>query len=170
VFDAYVNIGSLAGQARALRERYPQAKFIATAGKTEIPDDNNLKIIDDLNGTNVTVLHLDATNKWQVICEHLRCSPPVCSFPELADLGQRQLFCGDEAPSGETPNRDKSPWVVEPRQWWQGIRSAPMEGPCAIAATPVRVSDDFEFLDTRHWLSRDDTFTDNLALFRLLKC
>ena len=33
-------------------------------------------------------------------------------------------------------------------------------------AAPVRITDRLEFLDTRRWLLRDDTFTDNLALFR----
>ena len=170
VFDAYVNIRSLAGEARALRERYPEVKFIITTSKTGVTDDNHLRILDDLNGADIAVLHLEESNKWQVVCEHLRCAPPACSFPELADLGQRQLLCrtieADAAPSRETPKRDKSPWVVEPRQWWQGIHSVPIEDGSAIAATPVRVSDCLKFLDTGRWLPRDDTFTDNLALFR----
>jgi GR25 family glycosyltransferase involved in LPS biosynthesis len=170
VFDAYVNIRSLAEEALALRERYPQAKFIITTSKSGITDDNDLKIIDDLNGFDIAVLNIEASNKWQVVCEHLRCAPPACSFPELADLGQRQLLCGtieaDAALSCETPKRDKSPWVVVPRQWWQGIHSVTLEGESAIAATRVRVSDSLKFLETRHWYPRDDTFTDNLALFR----
>jgi hypothetical protein len=170
VFDSYVNIRSLAAEVRAIRERYPQAKFILTISKTGIIDDNDLKIIDDLNGANIAVLRIEATNKWQVVCEHLRCAPPACSFPEIADLGQRQLLCGtiesDAAVSCETPKRDKSPWVVEPRQWWQGIHSVPIEVGSAIATTPVRISDCLKFLDTRQWLPRDDTFMDNLALFR----
>jgi len=165
-----VNIRSLDREARALRERYPQAKFIITTSKAGIVDDNDLKILDDLNGADIAVLHLEASNKWQVVCEHLRCAPPACSFPELADLGQKQLLCGtieaDAVLSCETPKRDKSPWVVEPRQWWQGIHSVPIEGGSAITATPVKVRDCLEFLDTRRWLPRNDTFTDNLALFR----
>jgi GR25 family glycosyltransferase involved in LPS biosynthesis len=170
VFDAYVNIRLLVGKVRELRERYPKAKFIITTGKARIEDDSDLNIAGDLKGADIAVLHLEASNKWQVVCEHLRCVPPACSFPELADLGQRQLLCGtietDAALSCETPKRDKSPWVVEPRQWWQGIHSVPIEGRSAIAATPVRVSDCLKYLNTRHWFPRDDTFTDNLALFR----
>jgi len=173
VFDAYVNIRSLAGEVRALRERYPYAKFIVTMSKISgVTDDNNLRIIDDLNGADIEVLHLEVSNKWQVVCEHLRCPPPACSFPELADLGHRQLLCRtieeNVASSCKTPKRDKSPWVVEPRQWWQGLNSVPIEVGTAIAATPVRVNDCLEFLDIRHWFARNDTFTDNLALFRPL--
>lgn len=170
VFDAYVNIRSLAEEARTLRERYPQAKFIITTSKTCDTDDDNSAILDDLNGADIAFLHLEESNKWQVVCEHLRCAPPACSFPELADLGQRQLLCrtieAEVAPGCENPKRDKSPWVVEPRQWWQGIHSVPLEGGAAIAATPVTVSDCLNFLDTSRWLLRNDTFTDNLALFR----
>lgn len=170
VFDAYVNIRSLTSEAKALSERYPHAKFIITASKTAITDDANLSIIDALDGADVTVLHLEASNKWQVVCEHLRCAPPACSFPELTDLGQRQLLTGtiemDGTPNCDTPLRDRSPWVIEPRQRWQGIYLAPMIPESGIASTPVCVSDHLEFLDPRHWHTRDDTFTDNLALFR----
>jgi GR25 family glycosyltransferase involved in LPS biosynthesis len=170
VFDAYVNIRSLVAEARTLRERYPQAKFIITTCATGITGDNDLGLLNDLNGADIAVLHLEASNKWQVVCEHLRCAPPACSFPELSDLGQRQLLCrtieADAALSCEISKRDKSPWVVEPRQGWHGIHSVPIEGGSAIAATPVRVSDCLDSLDTGRWLPRDDTFTDNLALFR----
>ena len=165
-----MNIGSLAGEAFALRKRYPQAKFIITTRKTDIADDGDLKFLNDLNGADIAVLRLEASNKWQVVCEHLRCAPPACSFPELADLGQRQLLCGtieaDARLSCEIPKRDRSPWVIEPRPWWQGIHSAPIEGGTLIGRTPVRVSDCLKFLDTKRWFLRNDTFTDNLALFR----
>jgi GR25 family glycosyltransferase involved in LPS biosynthesis len=170
VFDAYVNIRSLAGEALALRERYPHAKFIITKSESEILDDNDLKIIDDLNGLDVAVLHLEASNKWQVVCEHLRCAPPACSFPELGDLGQRQQSCEtvevDSALKCEIPKRDKSPWVVELRHWWQGIHAITLKGESTIAENPVKINDNLKFLDTKHWYMRDDTFTGNMALFR----
>jgi GR25 family glycosyltransferase involved in LPS biosynthesis len=170
VFDAYVNIRSLVGKVRELSNRYPQAKFIITTGKARIEDDTDLNIAGNLGDADIAVLHSETSNKWQVVCEHLSCAPPACSFPELADLGQRQLLAGTieegAALSCKTPKRDKSPWVVEPRQWWQGIRSVPTKGGVSSAATLVRVTDCLESLDERHWLLRDDTFTDNLALFR----
>lgn len=170
VFDAYVNIGLLMGEARALRERYPQAKFVITTSETDNTDDKVLRILDDLIGADVTLLPLKAPNKWQLICEFLRCAPPACSFPELADLGQRQLVCrtyeAEGALSCKIPKRDKSPWVVEPRQWWQGLHSVPIKGETTIAKTPSRVIDTLEVFDSTRWLLREDTFTDNLALFR----
>jgi hypothetical protein len=33
IFDAYVNIGSLANEATTLRKRYPHAKFIIASSK-----------------------------------------------------------------------------------------------------------------------------------------
>lgn len=170
VFDAYVNIGSLAGKVRELRDRYPQAKFILTTGKARNRDETDLKIADNLNGIDIAVLHSGAANKWQVVCEHLSCAPPACAFPKLADLGQRQLLGGAiEAGailSTKIPKRDKSPWVVDPHQRWQGIRSVPIKNGASSAATLVRVSDGLESFDKKYWLLRDDTFTDNLALFR----
>jgi len=170
VFDAYVNIRSLESEIRVLRECYPQAKFIITTSNTGVTDNKELKILDDLNGADVAIFSLEADNKWKIVCEHLRCAPPTCSFPELADLGQRQLLFGsietDTALSCEIPKRDKSPWVIEPRQWWRGIHSAPIEEVLANVETTVRASDCLKFLDTKRWYTRNDTFTDNLALFR----
>ncbi len=169
VFDAYVNIRSLAGRVRELRERYPQAKFIITTGNARIEDDSDLNIVGDLKGADLAVLNSEASNKWQVVCEHLSCAPPACSFPALTDLGQRQLLGGtvEVCPvlHHKRPKRDKSPWIVESRKWWQGIRSVPTSWGGASISTPV-VKDCLEFLDTRRWFLRDDTFTDNLALFR----
>lgn len=170
VFDAYVNIGSLTSKVRELRERYPQAKFIITKCETQGVDGNHPHIINAVNGADVVVLHSDASHKWRVVCEHLKCAPPACSYPEFADLGQRRLlgvgFATSVVVSGEAPKRDRSPWVIESRQWWRGIRSVPREGTSLNAGTHVRVNDRLEALDMRRWLLRDDTFAGNLALFR----
>ena len=170
VFDAYVNIGSLDANVRELRSRYPKAKFILTAAKGIAEDYTFLSVEDDLNGADVAVLDPEEPNKWQVVCEHLRCAPPACSFPTLKDLGQRPIFDeiieADQVPKCKRPRHDESPWVVEPRDWWQGIRSVPTEDRQTGTGTLVRISDCFKCLDTRRWLLRSDTFTDNLALFR----
>lgn len=170
VFDAYVNIRSLTIEGRALSELFPRAKFIITTDKTRVPDDDNRRILDDLNGADTAVLPHESTDKWQVVCQHLRCAPPACRYPELPDLGQRQLLGGtleaEAALCCKTPKRDKSPWVVEPRRWWRGVHSVPTELGLSIASPPIRFDDALETLDANRWLLRDDTFTDNLALFR----
>lgn len=170
VFDAYVNIGSLDANVRELRSRYPKAKFILTAVKGMTAEDTFLSVQRDLNGADIAVLHSEEPNRWQVVCEHLRCAPPTCSFPTLKDLGQRRILNGtieaDQDPKHKRPRRDKSPWIVEPRKWWQGIRSVPTENELTGTGMFVRINDSLECLDERRWLLRSDTFTDNLALFR----
>ncbi len=170
IFDAYVNIGSLDAHVRELRSRYPRAKFILTAAKGSTAHDAFVGVDDDLSGADIAVLHSEEANKWRVVCEHLRCAPPTCSFPTLRDLGQRPILEGTieagRLPNRKRPRRDKSPWVVEPRVWWQGIPSAPMEDGQQGSETFVKINDSLECLDTRRWCLRSDTFTDNLALFR----
>ena len=170
IFDAYVNIGSLDAHVRELRRRYPRAKFILTTAKDSTADDGVVSVDDGLNGADIAVLHSDEANKWRVVCEHLRCSPPTCSFPALRDLGQRPILDGTIEAGRLThckrPRRDKSPWVVEPRLWWQGIRTVPIEDGQQGSGTFVKINDRLECLDTRRWRLRSDTFTDNLALFR----
>lgn len=170
VFDAYVNIGSLKGEVGALRKLYPQAKFIITTSKAELEDEGELKILENLNGADIVILYLQAFNKWQVVCEFLRCAPPACNFPELPDLGQRQLVCStiepEEIQRCNIPKRDKSPWIVESHQEWQGISSTSVGGEALVSTNPVQVNECFQFIDTKQWLLREDTFTDNLSLFR----
>lgn len=170
VFDAYVNIGCLTGRVRELRQRYPQAMFIATRREADAVDEILLDGFNDLNGSGVAVLHSDEINKWQVVCEHLRCAPPVCSFPEITDLGQRRILCFNQesspGASRKAPKRDRSPWVVESRKSWRGIHTAPSNRAHPTVGIRVSTNDRLEALDTRRWLLRDDTFAGNLALFR----
>jgi len=60
------------------------------------------------------------------------------------------------------PRRDLSPWVIEPRPVWRGIRA----GSPTSAAAGVLFDDRLESLDSERWLVRDDTFPGNLGLFR----
>eukprot|EP00456_Euglypha_rotunda_P079269 TRINITY_DN760_c0_g1_i6.p1 TRINITY_DN760_c0_g1~~TRINITY_DN760_c0_g1_i6.p1 ORF type:complete len:606 (+),score=21.06 TRINITY_DN760_c0_g1_i6:810-2627(+) len=170
IFDAYVNIGSVDANIRDLRRCFPIAKFIITAGADTIANGTSRSIPAELNGADIAVLRSDEPNGWQVVCEHLRCAPPTCSYPILKDLGQRQLSDGTRE-TGQTLNcklatRDRSPWVIEPRVWWQGINSVPQDNDQSDGKAFIRISDRLEFLDTKRWHLRSDTFTDNLALFR----
>ncbi len=170
VFDAYVNIGSLMANVRELRFRYPKAKFIFTALNDIESDGTFLSVEDDLKGADIAVLHSKELNRWQVVCEHLRCAPPACSYPALEDIGQRPIIDSvieaDLFQKCKIPRRDKSPWVIEPRKWWQGIRLVPAEHGQPDTGMFVRIADCLECLDTTRWLLRSDTFTENLALFR----
>src|SRR5690606_25677233 len=170
IFDAYVNIGSLIKEVPTIIERYPRAKFIITKKESEILDDEDLKIIDFLSGLDVAFLHLDTANKWQVVCEHLRCAPPVCSFPELPDEGQRELFSktieGDSVLRCVPAKRDVSPWVVEQNNWWSGIHAISEKRESSIEKNLVNFSDSLKYIDKKRWFMREDTFTDNMALFR----
>lgn len=163
VFNAYVNIGSLSGKIQILKERYPHAKFIITSKSSD-----GLKILDDLDGADVAILPFEALNKWQIICEFLKSSPPPYPFPEIADLGQSQLVLendGNVTVKCKYHKRDNSPWVVEAHKTWQGIHSVPARKSPTDTIT-VNLNDNFESLKSENWLLRDDTFTDNLALFR----
>ena len=168
VFDAYVNIGSLTGNIQELRQLYSDALFIATVGQCEDVDD----IIDGTDGMTKSdvVLRSDVANKWGILCENLRCAPPVCSFPKIADVGQRQGVEIDTDLNGlavpRTPKRDRSPWVIESCWSWEGIHAAPSNRAQQAIGTVVTIKDSLVDLDSRHWVLRNDTFSGNLALFR----
>ena len=169
VFDAYVNIGSLAGRTAELRELFPRAKFIATSDGA-MAGTISLDNVGHIDGLEVAVLRSDEANKWQVVCEHLRCAPPVCPYPEIADLGQRKVLASslksESVPGGCNRKRDRSPWVVESHQKWRGIRSVPSRQLQPQSGTRVKLDDSLAQIDDSRWLLRDDTFAGNLALFR----
>ena len=170
VFNAYVNIGSLNAKVKELRITYPKAKFILTTVKEITSDVNFLSMKDNLKGADLTILHSEELNKWKVVCEHLRCAPPTCSYPFLKDLGQKpildEIIKSNQATKFKNPKRDNSPWVVESHKWWQGISPVATDGLQTDTGKFVRFTDNLECLDTSRWLLRRDTFTDNLALFR----
>lgn len=169
VFDAYVNVGCLESIIGELRRGYPQAKFIITAAPARHGATKTAwKVPVGLEGADVVALDSGNEKAWRVLCEHLRCAPPSCAYPKLADLGQRQIIEPVFEPSlcrkRTAPERDRSPWVVASHHSdWTGVRVLPTapESP----KTSVDVHDRFERLDTR-WSTRTDTFTGNLALFR----
>jgi hypothetical protein len=170
LFDAYVNIGALQAKAGKLEERYPRAKFIITTSQDGSSDAMTLDIVEGVSGRNVAVLPAEATNKWKVVCEHLRCPPPFCPFPEITDVGQRRLLDASVEPSPVAARKDakhdSSPWVVESRRGWRGIRSVPAANLSTRIGTHVSFNNQLENLDTKRWILRDDTFAGNLALFR----
>ena len=170
VFDAYVNIGSLQSKMRLLGERYPRAKFIITTRQDGSSNASTLEISEGVSGCNVAVLPAEAGNKWKVVCEHLRCPPPTCPFPEISDVGQRRLLDAGVEPrpvvARKDRKRDSSPWVVESRRGWRGIRSVPPANLSRRIGTHVSFNNQLENLDAKRWFLRDDTFPGNLALFR----
>lgn len=170
IFDAYVNIGALSGMIGALRHRYSNAKFILTTAKNSSLDDSFIRFESELKGCDMVVLCREETNKWQVVCEHLRCAPPTCAFPELPELGKRHLLL-EGAASGQEEKckplrHDSSPWVIDTTLRWRGIHIATLDQRTTSICGHLKVYDAMERLEEKLWTARNDTFTDNLALFR----
>jgi GR25 family glycosyltransferase involved in LPS biosynthesis/beta-glucanase (GH16 family) len=168
IFDAYVNIGSLDGKAQELSKLFPSAKFVVTTIQNEVVDDK-IQSLSAEQGS-VTVLCEDEVNKWRVICEHLRCAPPLCPFPELPDIGQRQTNerhpNSTDVPSAKILKRDSSPWGIEPHWNWKGITVEPSYNVRCADNERVTITDALDDLDPNRWMCRNDTFPGNLALFQ----
>lgn len=170
IFSAYVNIGTLYARVWELKSRYPKAKFILTAIENTEEDAELFKIKQSLKGSGLTILYKTELNKWRVVCELLRCAPPSCSYPDLYEVGQRPIFDEkveyDQGVNFTHPKRDTSPWLIDSNKCWQGINSITEDGLSRNNGENVKIMDSLEFCDTNRWLTRSDTFTDNLALFR----
>jgi len=170
IFNAYANIGSLDTKVKELRIRYPKAKFILTTVNGIKTDQTFLKMKNNLDGADLAIIHVDESNKWQILCEHLRCAPPRCCYPKLQDIGQRPIFDNmfesNEVINLKKSKNDNSPWIVEPKKWWQGISTVSTEGRHMGNGKRIKITDSLESLDTKRWLTGSDTFKDNLALFR----
>ena len=131
---------------------------------------HDFSVEDDLNGADIAVLHSEAPNRWQVVCEHLRCAPPACSFPGWRTLVKDQFLT---EPLKRTQSQDARGLDVigrhgslSPVSGGKAFAPSRHEDGQTCTGTSVRISDCLEYLDTRRWLLRHDTFTDNLALFR----
>ncbi len=170
IFDAYVNIKSLMTKTGELRSRFPNAKFIVSVIKENSLEDVFQGREIDIIGADILFLNINEPNKWRVICEYLRCAPPASSFPLVSDIGQRKIFDKtlelDNYQKTKILKNDISPWVVKRDKYWNGIHIVSTANDDKQYGILVKVRDYMKILDSNYWLLRNDTFTDNLALFR----
>lgn len=170
IFDAYVNIGSLVDKIPQLQKAFPNAKFIFTASGANDSMCNGRQVDVEMLGEKGVTLSVNDSNKWKIICEHLRCPPPPASFPRIVDQGQnRVLSHRDSSPNGINVRRstwDRSPWIIEQHHRWHGIRCDPSACKAVTDRLRVQFTDSFKTLDGDVWELRDDTFGGNLGLFR----
>jgi len=169
IFNAYVNVGVLDSMVNELRRNYPHAKFIVTTALGGAAAYATSIVPTDLEGTDVVEIDTSSVNAWRVLCEHLRCAPPSCSFPKLNDLGQRRTVEADlqTDPAGKrkTPERDRSPWVIESAHFgWLGVQITPTAHESTYRSDAP--DDQLAGIDPLLWSARTDTFNGNLALFR----
>jgi GR25 family glycosyltransferase involved in LPS biosynthesis len=169
VFDAYVNIASLALQTRVLSQRYPKAKFIMiddVAGSV----DRNTDLVTALEGADVLHLRREHKNSWRALCDHLELAPPDAQYPAIRDIGLRRYrrVPPDKelaAPASQL-RLDPSPWIAKPRAGWCGISASAFREEESSASLRVCFEDDFSQIQSSRWLLRNDTFPGNLGLFR----
>lgn len=170
VFDAYVNIESLALHIRALTQRYPRAKFIVIDDVAGVADCEGSGLLDELEGVDVLRLNGENANTWRVLCEYLRLAPPSAPYPAVQDSGKRRYLraLDDTLSTGQERwlRHDRSPWIVEPRAGWAGISASADDQPKSSASSRVRFVDDLADIQPNRWLLRNDTFPGNLGLFR----
>ncbi len=170
VFDAYVNIGSLGPQIRAIVERYPNGKYIFIDPGTESTDCHNGDILAALSGADVLHLHREQAVGWRAICEHLRLAPPDAPYPAVCDIGLRKCQPTPTERAAVAPVRhlryDPSPWIAKPHKGWMGISASAFEGLGSSASLRECFEDDLSQLQPARWLLRNDTFPGNLGLFR----
>lgn len=168
IFNAYVNISILKEHLTDLLKSYPNAKFIFTLGSSESLEENYLRLIDSLDSNNFVILNSSEPYKWKIICQLLRIAPPDSSFPDLKDKGNRkfkpQMSLKNKIFNLEKMKHDSSPWVVEMDRQREGFDIIFEDK--RLKENDYVSRENFRVLNYEVWTPRNDTFTDNLALFR----
>jgi hypothetical protein len=193
VFNAYVNVGSLAPHTWIeVARRYGNARFILTTDRQRSTDaareawPTTVGSVADLGGDSALtrvasrlaaespgaqlVLPIGHRDKWQLLSEFLGCEYPAHAYPECADQSQRLLVgarpgrADDPTPRGRPMKSDRSPWIAR-RPSWEGV--ALQQPPAASRAVDdvVSFNVDSGHVDDGAWWLRDDTFPSNLSLF-----
>jgi GR25 family glycosyltransferase involved in LPS biosynthesis len=171
VFNAYCNIGNFSSETLATFARqYGDACFIVTmCGEASPQEEHVQSYLNELGygelpslTENLLVLPSQGVNKWKALTEFLRCSPPICPYPNLPDREPRPTVPNEKqtALKCKSLDADESPWIVR-QHGWNGIRVKPKQ--CGAAV--VRLDDQFERLDENTWRILCETFPSNLALF-----
>lgn len=171
VFDAYVNIGSLAAQSRVLAQRYPSAKFVVIHDDVaDSADGNRSTELAMLEEADVLHLHRKQTGSWHTLCEHLKIAPPDAKYPAVRDIGLRRYQQLPPSKKIVVPARwlrqDPSPWIAKSHAGWAGINTTELKGQEPSNSLRVCFDDDFAHVQSARWLLRNDTFPGNLGLFR----
>lgn len=167
IFDAYVNVASLALHLATLSERYPGAKIIVLGNLTP----QAAQTAELLSVAGEGVLYLDElAGDWPALCEYLRLAPPSARYPSIPDRGhrthRRTAISSTATATGKRLRHDESPWVAPERREWRGIDTESVNSPAHSAMVLTRFDDDLVDLSPSRWVLRDDTFPGNLALFR----
>lgn len=167
IFNAYVNVASLAPHIETLRQQYPDSKFIVCCGSSP----RSIEIVALITAAGEGALYVDgchAGDDWRALCEHLRLAPPSARYPCVEERGHRTLRSnGIGRPEVATSKRlrhDVSPWVVPAQRDWRGVEVD--QSPATSAIARRRFEDDLVALNPSRWTPREDTFPGNLALFR----
>ncbi|MCY4592309.1 MAG: family 16 glycosylhydrolase [Alphaproteobacteria bacterium] len=118
------------------------------------------------------VMPADKLDGWTALCEFLECQPPVGAFPWIADRARRLTGMRNDwgRRDGAKLTRlkfDSSPWVIDRFGEWQGIPTENTPACCTgTKQCNKNVLMEEKYLDSEHWMCREDTFPSNLVLFR----
>lgn len=192
VFDAYVNVGSLAPDTWIkLARRYRNARFIlttddgplieaayeapteATKAGTSSGEDIVSTVLKsglaDVPLGTLLVIPTEHRDKWQLLSDFLRCEYPAHAYPDCEDQPQRQLATPASGVDSAPPlaswmKSDRSPWVV-PRIGWEGLAHQQPDGTRRPPHAVVTFATNSGEFDHDAWWLRDDTFPSNMSLF-----
>ncbi|MDW7670355.1 MAG: family 16 glycosylhydrolase [Bacillota bacterium] len=195
VFDAYVNVGSLWGRrCIELAKLYRKAKFIITVSDEEeliqfnqdyvmeegsrtykFSDqyDSVLQVYKKLRklSANILVLPMQRRDKWDQLCKFIECEYPTSQYPAIEDQTQRHL-------STNTKNNrnafqglikmqfDSSPWIATSRKEWCGVPLLDVKDDKIWENCLPNDSESFQTFKKSRWSLLDDTFPDNLSIFK----
>lgn len=166
LFDAFVNIDCIDRHIDKLAALYPKGCLIVVA---ENLSNGKISSLMENWPDRALVLSSHATSMWKPLCEFLRLVPPASAYPKLQGLGQRKLEQNEDIKQSHNFSThtwlkaDSSPWIVPPENNLYGLSSI------LTSSKPSKwiyiTSDRFDDFDDMFWITRDDTFPGNMALF-----
>lgn len=189
VFDAYVNVVSLADSWLELAGLYPDSKFVVTvaggAGEGRVAPNNGpnepstrtgtqrapaaSELTDQLSSLTgqLLVLCVDDTDRWERLCRFLDCEVPSSAYTDFADIERRGVALDERVKNGsEVPSHrrkwDRLPWIVEPARQWRGVVLAGGAEDCSNGRWVPEVRERFARLEAAHWEVLDDSFRTTL--------
>ena len=117
------------------------------------------------------MLRADDGDKWHGLCRFLDCTVPSSTYPNSEDIGPRPIALDrpSKNPSQLRIRRmkwDRLPWVIGRTPRWNGIVLGETCGERSTEHCVPDVRERFHRLEAACWEVLDDTFPDNLALFR----
>ena len=179
LFDAYIGTKSITRAFKILDKQYTEAVFIMPSTQNEGSEFSRKQHAEIANRftdkkNKLLSINIHEEDNWHTLCRFLQCRDPTYPFPRNEVLKEISILISEESERIQIRDveideleHDVHPWIVPyERLSAFGVYYKNRKYSNRIGAFQPIITDNFAQFDDLRWITLDDTFPSNLAIFR----